>query len=155
MSAMRAGALQLDISFAARKPWVPSRRQLRIWVAAALKKSRLPLAVSLRIVGPATSRRLNAKYRRKNKPTNVLSFAGPGKSADGRQWLGELVICAAVIAREAAEQGKTLAAHWAHITVHGVLHLLGHDHESEEMAAVMEALEAQILDRLGFLDPYV
>jgi probable rRNA maturation factor len=98
---------------------------------------------------------LNARYRDKDKPTNVLSFEGAGRVADGLHDLGELVICAPVVAREAALQSKTAEAHWAHMTVHGVLHLLGFDHERPAEAAKMEAREAQILDRLGFSNPYV
>jgi probable rRNA maturation factor len=105
-------------------------------------------------VGVARSRGLNARYRHKNRPTNVLSFAGPGRTPDGKYFLGELVICAPVVAREALAQGKTLESHWAHMTVHGVLHLLGFDHEVPREAAKMAAREIQILDRLGFSDPY-
>jgi probable rRNA maturation factor len=110
--------------------------------------------LSVRIVGNAASRSLNARYRRKNRPTNVLSFAGSGAAPDGRNFLGELVICAPVVAAEAAKQGKTLQAHWAHMTVHGILHLRGFDHEAASEAVKMESAEVQILDRLGFSDPY-
>jgi probable rRNA maturation factor len=147
-------ALQLDVSYAARRPWAPSRRQLAVWAAAALSPGRKPLAVSVRIVGEARSRGLNARYRRKNKPTNVLSFAGAGTAPDGRFFLGELVICAPVVALEARKQNKALAAHWAHMTVHGLLHLLGFDHERRAEAKKMAAREIQILDRLGFSNPY-
>jgi probable rRNA maturation factor len=110
--------------------------------------------LSVRVVGQARSRSLNARYRRKNKPTNVLSFGGAGDAPDGRHYLGELVICAPVVAHEAQLSGKSLQAHWAHMTVHGVLHLLGFDHEAAQEAAKMAAMEIQILDRLGFSDPY-
>jgi probable rRNA maturation factor len=110
--------------------------------------------LSIRIVGDAGSRRLNARFRRRNKATNVLSFAGAGKTPDGRVHLGELVICAPVVAREARAQDKTLRAHWAHMIVHGVLHLSGFDHERAAEAVKMESIEVQILDRLGFSDPY-
>jgi probable rRNA maturation factor len=85
----------------------------------------------------------------------VLSFSGPGPSPDGRNYLGELVICAPVVAREALAQGKSRESHWAHMTVHGVLHLLGFDHERDAEAAKMTAREIQILDQLGFSNPYV
>jgi probable rRNA maturation factor len=98
---------------------------------------------------------LNARYRGKDKPTNVLSFEGPGEVADGREFLGELVICAPVVASEAKRQGKQARAHWAHMTVHGVLHLLDFDHEIPAEARKMEAKEIQILDRLGFSNPYL
>jgi probable rRNA maturation factor len=107
------------------------------------------------VVGTARSRSLNSRYRRKDKSTNVLSFSGAGPSPDGRNYLGELVICAPVVAREALAQGKSRESHWAHMTVHGVLHLLGFDHERDAEAAKMTAREIQILDQLGFSNPYV
>jgi probable rRNA maturation factor len=110
--------------------------------------------VSIRVVGAAQSRTLNARYRRKDRPTNILSFRGAGLAPDGRNFLGELVICAPIVALEAKTQGKTVLAHWAHITIHGVLHLLGFDHERAAEARKMAASETQILDRLGFSDPY-
>jgi probable rRNA maturation factor len=149
-----ARRLELDVSYAARRPWVPSSRQLARWAAAALAPMRRSVVLSVRVVGQARSRSLNAHYRRNNTPTNVLSFDGAGDAPDGRHHLGELVICAPVVAREARAQGKPLEAHWAHLTVHGVLHLLGFDHEAAREAARMAAREIQILDRLGFSDPY-
>lgn len=146
-------ALLLDVSFSARQPWAPSPKLLRAWAQAALTSARRS-ALSIRIVGIARSRGLNARYRRKDKPTNVLSFAGAGLAPDGTRLLGELVICAPVVASEARAQQKSLAAHWAHMTVHGVLHLQGFDHENASDAKKMEAREIQILDRLGFSDPY-
>jgi probable rRNA maturation factor len=110
--------------------------------------------LSVRVVGAAQSRSLNARYRRKDRPTNVLSFGGPGLSPDGLHYLGELVICAPVVAREAAAHGKSPESHWAHMTIHGVLHLLGFDHERHAEARKMAAREVQILDRLGFSNPY-
>ena len=148
-----ASRLALDVGYAARRPWVPGSRLLARWVAAALA-SHKPVGLSIRIVGSARSRSLNARYRGKDKPTNVLSFAGAGTAPDGMLLLGELVICAPVVAREAREQQKALAQHWAHMTVHGVLHLQGFDHERASEAKKMEAREIQILDRLGFSDPY-
>ena len=132
---------------------MPSSRLLAKWAAAALTSSKRS-ALSVRIVGFARSRSLNARYRHKDKPTNVLSFAGAGLAPDGRFFLGELVICAPVVALEAREQSKTPAAHWAHMTIHGVLHLQGFDHERAAEARIMAAREIQILDRLGFSDPY-
>jgi probable rRNA maturation factor len=148
-----ASLLALDVSYAARKPWVPGPGHFARWAAAALI-GRRPSALSVRIVGEARSRSLNAGYRRKDKATNILSFAGAGLAPDGRFSLGELVICASVVAREAREQGKSPVSHWAHLTVHGVLHLQGFDHERPAEARKMEAREIQILDRLGFSDPY-
>ena len=151
--------LQLDLSYAARRPWVPARAKFSAWVEAALAggapgagKDRV--AVSVRTVGSARSRSLNLGYRGKDKPTNVLSFEGPGAMPDGSRILGELVICVPVVAREARAQGKSAESHWAHMTVHGVLHLLGFDHERDREARKMAAREIQILDRLGFSNPY-
>jgi probable rRNA maturation factor len=109
----------------------------------------------VRTVGSARSRSLNAAYRGKDRPTNVLSFEGPGAMPDGSCILGELVICVPVVAREARALAKSAESHWAHMTVHGVLHLLGFDHEGDREARKMAAQEIQILDRLGFSDPYV
>jgi probable rRNA maturation factor len=150
-----ARRLELDVSYAARQPWVPGPRQLCRWAAAALAPLRRSAVLSVRVVGRTRSRSLNAHYRHKDKPTNVLSFSGAGNVPDGRYFLGELVICAPVVAHEASSQGKTLESHWAHMTVHGVLHLLGFDHERETEAAKMAAKEIQILDRLGFSNPYL
>jgi probable rRNA maturation factor len=149
-----ARRLELDLSFAARRPWVPSPRQLAGWAAEALAPQRRPIVLSIRVVGKARSRSLNARYRRKDRATNVLSFDGAGLAPDGRCFLGELVICAPVVAREALTQGKTLESHWAHMLVHGMLHLQGFDHERRADAEKMAIREIQILDRLGFSDPY-
>jgi probable rRNA maturation factor len=164
--------LQLDLSYAARRPWVPARAKFSTWVEAALADAarsrgappaaralarsgrRDPVVVSVRAVGSARSRSLNSVYRGKDRPTNVLSFEGPGAMPDGSRILGELVICVPVVAGEARAQGKSIESHWAHMTVHGVLHLLGFDHERDREARKMAAREVQILDRLGFSDPY-
>jgi probable rRNA maturation factor len=148
--------IQLDLSYAARRPWVPARAKFSTWIEAALARSgsAVPLVVSVRVVGSARSRSLNLRFRGKDRPTNVLSFEGPGAMPDGSRILGELVICVPVVAREARAQGKSAEAHWAHMTVHGVLHLLGFDHERDREARKMAAREIQILDRLGFSDPY-
>jgi len=146
--------LELDVAYAAHRPWAPRRAQFADWAAAALADTAERAALSVRVVGAARSRSLNARFRHKDKPTNVLSFTGAGLSPEGRRYLGELVICAPVVQREAKMQGKTPQAHWAHMTVHGVLHLLGFDHERAAEARKMAAKEIQILDRLGFSDPY-
>jgi probable rRNA maturation factor len=148
-------SLELDVSYASRRPWVPARQSLAKWAATALAPIDNRLVLSVRIVGETRSRSLNSAYRHKDKPTNVLSFAGAGDLPDGRHFLGELVICAPVVAREARAQHKSLKAHWAHMTVHGVLHLLGLDHKRSLQAAKMMSREIQILDRLGFSNPYL
>jgi probable rRNA maturation factor len=148
------GRLELDVIYAARRPWVPPRAQFAAWAGAALSGAAARTYLSILVVGAARSRSLNSRYRHRDRPTNVLSFNGAGMSPDGRDFLGELVICAPVVAHEAKTQAKTAAAHWAHMTVHGVLHLLGFDHEHRAEAKKMAAREIQILDRLGISDPY-
>ncbi len=146
--------LKLDVSYASRRPWVPGPPLLCRWAAAALAPLRKQWVLSIHVVGNMRSRSLNARYRCKDRPTNVLSFAGAGSAPDGRFYLGELVICAPLVALEARAQHKTLEAHWAHLTIHGVLHLLGFDHEHRAQARKMASREIQILDRLGISDPY-
>lgn len=126
---------------------LPSAVSLRAWANAALKKKG---ELTIRVVDEAESESLNSQYRHKHKPTNVLSF-GYGE----RGVLGDLVICAPVVAREAREQNKLPRAHWAHMVVHGCLHLQGHDHENDADAAQMEALEIRIMEKLGFNNPYL
>jgi probable rRNA maturation factor len=147
--------LAVDVTYAARRPWVPRRAQFALWAGAAMPPGVRARVLWIRVVGTAQSRRLNSRYRRSDKATNVLSFDGPGPGPDGVSYVGELVICAPVVAREAGLQGKSRESHWAHMTVHGVLHLLGFDHERDADAEKMAAREVQILDRLGFSNPYV
>jgi probable rRNA maturation factor len=154
-TALKRRALQLEVSYAARRPWVPSPRLLAQWAAVAVPAAPKSVVLSIRVVGSRRSSSLNARYRGKDRATNVLSFAGAGRTPDGRFFLGELVICAPVVAQEAQVQHKKLRAHWAHMTVHGVLHLLGFDHERSPQAKKMAAREIQILDRLGFSNPYL
>lgn len=121
--------------------------------ARKVRRRTAPLELTIRIVGNAESRVLNRTWRGKDKPTNVLSFtADPDMPGAGE--LGDLAICAPVVAREAREQGKRRQAHWAHMVVHGVLHLLGFDHENDDEAAIMEANETKILAHFGILNPY-
>jgi probable rRNA maturation factor len=145
--------LVLDLQRASRAR-TPPRAHFRRWADAALDGRCEATELSIRIVTPAESRRLNARYRAKDKPTNVLSFPCTPPAGLRPVPLGDLVICAQVVAREARIQGKSAEAHWAHMTVHGVLHLLGYDHERTREAARMEALEKKILARLGYPDPY-
>jgi probable rRNA maturation factor len=111
--------------------------------------------LGVRVVGPAESRRLNRAYRGKDKPTNVLSFPASREERELCGSLGDLVVCAAVVAAEARDQGKERAAHWAHMVVHGVLHLHGYDHERPRAARAMERLEVEILDGFGYQNPYL
>ena len=157
----RAEALQLMLSGPlAMRRGAPSRRLLLQWAAAALGRRAAGAELSLRVVSPAESRRLNRQYRGKDKPTNVLSFpalAGAtdvASAAGEAQPLGDLVICASVLKREAREQAKSLRAHWAHLVVHGALHLAGYDHERDDDARRMERREIAVLRLLGFPNPY-
>lgn len=133
----------------------PTRAQFMRWVQATLDGQRDDAEVTIRIVDEAEGRVLNRTWRKKDYPTNVLSFAAGLPPGIQSRLLGDLVICAPVVLREAAEQHKPPAAHWAHLVVHGTLHLLGHDHETTSEARAMEALEIAILAKLGFPDPYL
>ena len=151
--------VRVQVQRAAGRRGVPRNADFTSWVVAALKGARRllePLAVTLRVVAAGEMRLLNQAYRDRDYATNVLSF--PETEMVGvvlaRRPLGDIVLCTEVLLREAAEQAKPAAAHWAHLTVHGVLHLLAYDHERQRDAAVMEALERQILRRLGVADPY-
>lgn len=137
----------------------PDEDGLRLWAAAALRRAGPGSGageLTVRIVGEAESRELNAGWRGKDRPTNVLAFPGgePDLPGGADYPLGDLVVCAPVVAREAAEQGKSAAAHWCHMIVHGTLHLAGYDHQTPEEAARMEGLEREILAELGYPDPY-
>jgi len=130
------------------------------WASAALHVANVhyPCDIGVRIVDEDESRLLNRDYRGKDKPTNILSFPSDlpefVRTKLETALLGDLVICAPVVRQEAAEQGKSEDAHWAHLTIHGVLHLLGYDHIDDEEAAVMEPLEIAALARLGIANPY-
>ncbi len=153
---MRA-RLEVDIQWALPEGYpepLPTETELACWVAAAVPEDR-PVALCIRIVDEPESQALNRDYRGRDRPTNVLSFPfEPPPGMTGPHPLGDLAICAPVVAREAREQGKAAQAHWAHMVVHGTLHLLGYDHINDRDAEIMEALEARILQRLGFPHPY-
>jgi probable rRNA maturation factor len=149
---------------------VPQSSSFKRWANAAVaaaavpKRSRQAWDVSVRVVGSAESRKLNRLWRGKDKSTNVLSFPseilstvgrGPIGNASEALPLGDLAICAPVVAREATEQGKLLQAHWAHMVVHGILHLLGYDHEDDRDAERMESCEIAVLAQFGYSNPYV
>lgn len=143
----RGAALALTLQVATRSRRLPAPARLRRWARAALVQ---PARVTLRIVGEREGESLNREFRRKACATNVLTFR---YNEDGCL-AGDLVLCAPVIAREARAQGKTLDAHYAHLTVHGLLHLQGYDHERPREARIMEAREVSIMRSLGFRDPY-
>ncbi len=146
--------VRLRVDYASQRP-APDRRTLARWAQAALAGlRRRAVAIGVRIVNERESAALNARYRGKAGSTNVLSFpfeAPPGARTD---LLGDLVICAPVVAREARNQGKSPRAHWAHMVVHGIMHLRGYDHRTRREAALMERREAAVLRRLGYSDPY-
>lgn len=141
------GRLSLTVQYACNDPALPLRAKLRRWVSAALEGS---AEVTLRFADAEEARALNRDYRGKDTPTNVLSFpyAPPPELA------GDLFICLPVVLAEAEAQGKPAEAHFAHLVVHGMLHLQGFDHETEADATLMEAREREILSRLGYPDPY-
>jgi len=133
---------------------VPTAELIQIWVESALQDVSEDCELSVRLVDESESADLNSTYRGKNGPTNVLSFPFDSEIALEPRLLGDLVICVPVLAREAAAQSKTEADHWAHLIVHGCLHLLGYDHIEDVEAIEMEALETQILKSLEISDPY-
>jgi probable rRNA maturation factor len=133
---------------------VPTDRELTGWAEAALMNTRDEVEMVIRIVDEAESQQLNREFRGKDKPTNVLSFPFEAPREVSLPLLGDLVICAPVVSREAQQQHKTLEAHWAHMVVHGTLHLQGYDHQNDQQAQLMEDKEREILQALNFSDPY-
>jgi probable rRNA maturation factor len=146
--------LYLDVQRASQSSALPSDAQLRSWARAALSDLGGTHELTLRLVDEGESAELNAGYRHKNGPTNVLSFPFEAPPGAASRLLGDLIICAPVVEREAREQGKETLAHWAHIVIHGILHLRGYDHLTDAEAMAMEGLETAILARLGYADPY-
>jgi probable rRNA maturation factor len=148
--------LRLSVQYGVTRAGLPADSTLRRWAHAALKGlRRRRVTLGLRIVGNAESAVLNGRFRRKSYPTNVLSFpfeAPPGTRSD---MLGDLVICAPVVRREARAQRKPVNAHWAHMVVHGILHLRGYDHLKRQDAVVMEKKEIRLLKELGYANPYI
>jgi probable rRNA maturation factor len=157
--------IELDLQWASSLEQPVSQEQMQTWIETAIGEQDTDYSVTLRVVDEAESQALNRDYREKDYPTNILSFEGDpmedfpeevrAELMEDELWhLGDLVVCAPVIAREAKEQGKPLENHWAHMLVHGSLHLLGYDHLSDEEAEEMEQLERDILSSLGYPDPY-
>lgn len=144
----------VEIQRACEGPWIPDSDQFSIWAKAVLENRVEGTEAVIRLVDAEESAALNREYRKKSGPTNVLSFSyGPVGDHPARL-LGDLVICVPVVAAEACAQDKDPEAHWAHMVVHGLLHLLGYDHTRESDAEQMEALELEILSGLGYPDPY-
>ena len=147
--------LHVDVQRASTDSNLPDDPAIRLWAhAAAAQAFDRDAQLSIRVVDSEEGTDLNESYRRGDGPTNVLSFAFEERDRTDPPLLGDVVICAPVVRREAAQQGKSMHAHFAHMVVHGVLHLLGHDHQREAQAQRMESIERAILDELGFADPY-
>jgi probable rRNA maturation factor len=138
------------------RDWSPAAADIRTWASAALGRRAAGAELAVRVVNAAESKRLNARYRGHDKPTNVLSFPVPQLPGDTRapRPLGDLVICASVVRDEARQQRKAIRAHWAHLVVHGSLHLLGYDHDRDDEARRMERREVAVLKRFGIPNPY-
>lgn len=147
-------AVELAVQYVSRRG-VPTRRAIRRWVEAALAdRGRCAVRVGVRIVNKVEAALLNERYRRRRGPTNVLSFPFEVPAPMRGGLLGDLVICAPVVNREARQKGVSPESHWAHMVVHGIMHLRGYDHQSRRQAAIMERKEAAVLKRLGFDNPY-
>ena len=146
--------IDLDLQIATDAADLPSESQFHLWVEKALEGRLDEAELTIRIVDDEESAELNETYRGKQGPTNVLSFPFEAPPGVDLPLLGDIVICAPKVAREAAEQGKPPEAHWAHLTLHGCLHLLGYDHIEPEEAEEMEALETELLAALGYANPY-
>lgn len=148
-------SIELEVQYAIDDASLPDEPQLQLWVNTALQSLLDEGELCIRITNAAESQSLNHQYRGKDKPTNVLSFPFEVPEGVPVTILGDLVVCAEVVAREANEQNKALHHHWAHMIVHGCLHLLGYDHINDDEAEIMEQLERDILARLEIADPYL
>ena len=133
---------------------IPSDEKFQLWSEAVLKERITATELNIRIVEEHEIAELNKRYRGKNKSTNVLSFPFDAVTPDPMPILGDLVICAPLVAREAQEQSKEIESHWAHLVVHGILHLLGYDHETVDDTKIMETLESEILTKMNYPAPY-
>ena len=150
------GKMIIDLQIACeQESGLPTAEQIEQWATAAIQLQSNEVEMTVRIVDEAESHELNLNYRGKDRPTNVLSFPFECPDEVELPLLGDLVICRQVVEREAQEQDKPLMAHWAHMVVHGSLHLLGYDHIEDDEAEEMESLETQIMTGLGFADPYL
>lgn len=144
----------IEVQYAINAVGIPAPDEVQRWVECALQGRRPDAELAVRIVDEAEITALNRQYRGKDGATNVLSFPFEDMPGVVTEQLGDIVICAPVVATEAVTQGKSLQAHWAHIVIHGVLHLLGYDHHRDAEAQEMEVLETRLLASLGFADPY-
>ncbi|MCB1866955.1 MAG: rRNA maturation RNase YbeY [Gammaproteobacteria bacterium] len=147
--------IDIDIQNATEADGVPEEEEFQRWVEVALKGRRKKAELTIRLVDEPESRQLNREFRGPDRATNVLSFPFDAPAVVDLDLLGDIVICAPVVQHEAKQQAKPVTAHWAHMVVHGTLHLLGMDHQTDKEALQMEAAEVSILTNLGFQDPYV
>lgn len=147
-------SITLDLQIATEQTNLPSEADVQLWIDTALLPYKKPFELTVRIVDENESQQLNSQYRGKDKPTNVLSFPFEVPEGVELDLLGDLIICASVVEQEAQEQSKSLKHHWAHMVIHGCLHLLGFDHISDEEANEMETLEIKLLATLDIADPY-
>lgn len=145
----------MHLSYPAGRKNAPAPASCRRWLTAALAHLKRRGALSLSLVDEPTMQALNLQWRGKDKTTNVLSFPAGKVPGTGLPWLGDVVLCPAVVIAEAQAQQKTLSSHYAHLCVHGLLHLLGFDHQTDAQAQEMEGLEQQILAGLQIADPYL
>lgn len=147
-------SILLDVQIACDEINLPSTEQLQLWVTTALQSIENEPELTIRIVESKESQELNHQYRQKDKPTNVLSFPFEVPEGVDINLLGDLVICSDVVNKEASEQNKKNHDHWAHLVIHGCLHLLGYDHIEDNEAIEMESLEIKLLSTLGIDNPY-
>lgn len=153
--AMSEPSVVLEVQYASDAAPLPGRDDFERWVKAALEGAGKVVELVIRLVDEPEGQELNLRYRGMDRPTNVLSFPFEAPPEVESRHLGDLVICAPVVAREAQEQGKALNDHWAHLVIHGILHLRGYDHQTEEEAQQMESREKTILQGLDIDDPYL
>ncbi|NRA55724.1 MAG: rRNA maturation RNase YbeY [Gammaproteobacteria bacterium] len=146
--------ITLDLQIACDEQSLPSQQDFELWLQAVLSTVKPDAEVTIRLVEPSESQELNHQYRGKDRPTNVLSFEFEAPPMLELDLLGDLIICKQIIEKEAIEQEKPLLNHWAHMVVHGTLHLLGYDHIDDDQAIEMESLEKEILANLAIDDPY-
>jgi len=149
-------AIELDLQLATEEQDnLPGKEEFQLWLDSAVTLFQQDAEVTIRLVDAEESQQLNSEYRGKDKPTNVLSFPFEAPPGIELNLLGDLIICKQVVETEASDQGKPLNAHWAHMVVHGALHLLGYDHIADDEAEEMESLETEIMQKMGFDDPYI
>jgi probable rRNA maturation factor len=145
--------IDLDLQIATEEA-VPSEDLFEQWVAAALAHRKDDTELTVRVVDAEESHGLNYQYRGKDSPTNVLSFPFETLDHVNLPLIGDVVICAPIVIKEAEEQEKSVESHWAHLTIHGILHLLGYDHVEQDDAEAMESMEIKILQKMGYSNPY-